>query len=248
MASNKQPHRIFYIVEILEEILLQTEIRTLLISATTVCHFWRNVIQGSSDLQATLFFKPSKKRRRRNQNPFIQTDLWPDVFLRRHSMSPNRPSHDEIDMYPIMDPNKENAYLRNEASWRRMLLYQPPTPYIAVLRCHYSTSGMLPLEVRYYFLCETTEFLCLEHLHNSVENGKLLPCKNPLVFEDQMEYLIPSKHAAEHQTDIETFQSLLKCDAMIFGSMGILCSLCDNSPAGDIDGWPDNDERQDYLV
>ncbi|OJJ30464.1 hypothetical protein ASPWEDRAFT_46060 [Aspergillus wentii DTO 134E9] len=55
-------HKAFLIPEILENILLHTDMCTLLTSAQRVCHHWHNLITESHNLQAALFFKPTKRK------------------------------------------------------------------------------------------------------------------------------------------------------------------------------------------
>lgn len=59
MASSG-PHIVFLITEILELILLETDMRTLLTAVKRVCHKWRYLIRHLSNLQATIFFRPVK--------------------------------------------------------------------------------------------------------------------------------------------------------------------------------------------
>ncbi|KAF5860111.1 hypothetical protein ETB97_002018 [Aspergillus alliaceus] len=122
MASNLQAYRVFSVVELLEAILLETELRTLLTSATRVCHLWHDVIETSPRLQAVLFFDPWEvKRKKPFKNPFIDSDIWPDFFRK----------YIGVDSPKLSD--KLRAYLREDASWRRMLIHQPPTSNLSVL-------------------------------------------------------------------------------------------------------------------
>lgn len=52
------PSKVFLITEVLEIILLTTDMRTLLLSQR-VCRRWRNLIQGSHYLRAALFWSLS---------------------------------------------------------------------------------------------------------------------------------------------------------------------------------------------
>lgn len=76
MASSG-PHKVFLVTEILEMILLETDMRTLLTSAQRVCCKWRSLLEYSSDLQAALFFKPDKFRLPRGK-PGIRNPLLAD--------------------------------------------------------------------------------------------------------------------------------------------------------------------------
>ncbi|KAJ5423638.1 hypothetical protein N7491_008854 [Penicillium cf. griseofulvum] len=57
---SQKPHNVFLINELLENILLHTDMRTLLTSAQRVSRTWSTMIKTSVKLQESLFFKPSK--------------------------------------------------------------------------------------------------------------------------------------------------------------------------------------------
>ncbi|KAN0070628.1 hypothetical protein V8E54_011497 [Elaphomyces granulatus] len=58
MTAHARPHKIFSIPEMLEAILLHTDMCTLLTSAQRVCHYWCDPIKEPPSLQAALFFQP----------------------------------------------------------------------------------------------------------------------------------------------------------------------------------------------
>ncbi|EIT73792.1 hypothetical protein AO1008_04814 [Aspergillus oryzae 100-8] len=168
--------------EILEAILLQTDIRTLLTSATRVCRSWHNIIQGSASLQAVLFLKPVKEPHKRIRNPLIETDIWPELFRKRFR-SPSDRSWQVKEEFPCMDPDKEKAYLREEASWRRMLLHQPPTSHLALIEQHSSAPCPVVSQIRFYV--DNNDFIRLGHLGKGVDTGYLIPGRDMLLFYDQ---------------------------------------------------------------
>lgn len=53
-------HRIAYIPEVLETILVHTDTHTLLTSAQRVCRYWYDLVQNSDDLQIALFLSQPK--------------------------------------------------------------------------------------------------------------------------------------------------------------------------------------------
>lgn len=131
--------RVFAIVELAEQILLDLPIKDILYGAQQVCRQWRDVIQDSDLIQEHLFMKPISK----NRLYFVQIPLskeenyslchWAD--LQQPLMS--RPvlenpflillSHEDICV-------KEEAFTRPEASWRRMQVTQPPVGEMEVSR------------------------------------------------------------------------------------------------------------------
>ena len=101
-----------WIPELLEQILLNLDMPTLL-KSQCVCHFWQNVITGSRAIQQDLFLRPIELR------PGMQLEPRFNPLL--HEMK-NRTT-----------PVHKQAFLREEASWRRMLIRQPPTFKLGVI-------------------------------------------------------------------------------------------------------------------
>ncbi|KAE8154177.1 hypothetical protein BDV25DRAFT_136103 [Aspergillus avenaceus] len=129
-TMRKQTHAVFLIPEILEMILLSTDTQTLLTSQR-VCGLWRGLIKKSPHIQKALFLKPISEKAKKAQggeqitNPLLSEIVWPEFFCRSLNMR-YRPAH-ESHHFPKIDPAREKAFLRPEASWRKMLLHQPPT-------------------------------------------------------------------------------------------------------------------------
>jgi hypothetical protein len=122
----------FGTTEILELILSQLDLRTLLTTAQLTCRKWTNVIRNSPPLQQALFFTPIRGSQdiERVQNPLL-ADSFSPWFPRRKVKDiprelPYRYKHTFGSLDMIRNPAKRMAYLRKEASWRRMLTYQPP--------------------------------------------------------------------------------------------------------------------------
>ncbi|RAH76003.1 hypothetical protein BO86DRAFT_405057 [Aspergillus japonicus CBS 114.51] len=114
--AETTPHRIFCIPELVEQILLQMDMQTLLIS-TRVCYLWHDLISKSQAMQTSLFFQPAENTpqgERRTINPLIIQKIWPEYLTSSNTC------HREY-------------YERPEASWRRMLLHQPPTAKLCLL-------------------------------------------------------------------------------------------------------------------
>jgi len=134
--TSTEPHKIFFIIEILELILLETDVRSLLTSAQRVCRKWHDLIQDSGDLQAALFFKPVRYNLPRGtggiRNPLLEECIWPWFRARqaRKLVPPQLGAGTEI---PQIDPQSDRYFLRNKASWQRMLFQQPPRSSIGIV-------------------------------------------------------------------------------------------------------------------
>ncbi|KAK9424576.1 putative F-box domain-containing protein [Seiridium unicorne] len=132
--DQAKPVAAFLIPELLEEMLLQVDMQELLVSALRVCKQWHQVITESPRLQRHLFLLEDKVSSPRH-NPLLER-CFP--FLFEHALS----STNETEYYSLteerMDPDdrpfpempwpmdKMAAFERPQASWKRMLVHQPP--------------------------------------------------------------------------------------------------------------------------
>lgn len=124
--------------EILEMILARVDMRTLLTSAQRVCRDWVNLISKSPSIQKALFFTPIKDSEwgmeKRFINPLLE-ETFPSFFPAR-----GRPKYYKFNFSDL--PMTKNAlamaqFVRKEASWRKMLVQQPPVSGIGLLHiCH----------------------------------------------------------------------------------------------------------------
>jgi len=116
---------------ILTEILLSLDHRDLLTSATRVCRHWHSLIEGSPLLRQYLFFDPSSVESScRIINPLLQASFppwfelpeWrPGVWAGFAHQPP------AVAKIPLAQPERREALTRSGASWRRMLVQQPPS-------------------------------------------------------------------------------------------------------------------------
>jgi len=111
--------------ELLESILLWVEPRTLLVRCNLVCQQWHDAISTSPSLQQTLFFAP-RLDCTPHFNPILSQDF--SIFFdgEYHSLR-------DFDSLRIRGKGQRSAFMRQEASWRRMLVKQPPIERIGVL-------------------------------------------------------------------------------------------------------------------
>ncbi|KAB8257628.1 hypothetical protein BDV32DRAFT_152216 [Aspergillus pseudonomiae] len=119
------PAKVLSTFELLELILLQLDTQTLL-TAQRTCRTWHSIIQESVAIQKALFFIPIQpsSASTKVQNPLL-AKLFPGFFTSDTSFLAS------MDM--LQRPEKLEAYIRPEASWRRMLVQQPPIPRIGFL-------------------------------------------------------------------------------------------------------------------
>ncbi|KAL1998093.1 hypothetical protein VTN02DRAFT_6876 [Thermoascus thermophilus] len=144
---------LFTTPELLERILLHLDLRTLLTAAQRVCRAWTRLIASSPALQRALFFRPvpyelsgnnivtGKRKRKKGEkvyNPLL-AELFPPFFPR--PTTPNRLDQLDLDLDLARNPTKQAAYLRRDASWRRMLVQQPPARSLSYIRVSQARGG-----------------------------------------------------------------------------------------------------------
>ncbi|CAI7582843.1 unnamed protein product [Penicillium glandicola] len=147
------------IPEIFELILLNLDTRTLLTKATRICHAWSHFINSSPSIQWALFFRPldNPLNKAKIQNPLL-AETFPSIFHQfalsseRNANKNNDPDTDTTDEKTtsnitfttfdmVQNPHKWDAYIRPEASWRRMLVQQPPVYTLSLLRSNVGHGG-----------------------------------------------------------------------------------------------------------
>jgi hypothetical protein len=116
--------------EVLEIILLQLPLHDLLVNAQRVSRLFHDIIISSRSLQQALFFRPKRDVSTANvhTNPLLRKKFPPwfkDKWLMPRTFALSDHKH-----FWRLDWNKSKerreAYARKEASWRRMLVSQPP--------------------------------------------------------------------------------------------------------------------------
>ncbi|KAJ6464468.1 hypothetical protein C8R45DRAFT_799919, partial [Mycena sanguinolenta] len=122
--SNSQD-QVISTPELVELTLSHLPIRELLVTAPLVCKTWR-ALTLTPALQRALFFEPdSSYRAERIRNPLLTEMFAP--FFSAEEPSTNywvRPNARDIRSMPWS--KAPGAFNRPEASWRRMLVAQPP--------------------------------------------------------------------------------------------------------------------------
>lgn len=177
--TSAQSHALS-IPEIFELILLNLDTRTLLTKATRICHAWSHFINSSPPIQWALFFRPltNSLNKTKTQNPLLAA-TFPSIFHQSTSSnggSTNKNNDPETDTSTIDDkinsrltftsfdmvrnPLKWDAYIRPEASWRRMLVQQPPVYTLSLLRSNVGHGG------QYLYIYEALVSIMVYFLHN----------------------------------------------------------------------------------
>lgn len=109
------------IPELLEAILLHLPIIDILVNAQRVCKTWHDCVEGSTPLQRTLFLRPDLPP---IGNRSSNGECTVDLSLRRVNSFG--------DLISIKEhTNRTAAFDRPGASWRSMLIIQPPVPMIS---------------------------------------------------------------------------------------------------------------------
>ncbi|KAL2857692.1 hypothetical protein BJX68DRAFT_229354 [Aspergillus pseudodeflectus] len=126
--------------ELLEQIFLLVDTASLLTSTQRVCHLWHTMITQTPSIQRLLFFRPEISARAQPErtihaaklNPFL-TVIFPSWFPSASTLTDER-GYRTSNLEPELlrrlerDWNGDAHHLieRQDASWRRMLLTQPP--------------------------------------------------------------------------------------------------------------------------
>ena len=183
-ALGPTPRRdeVFSTTELLEGILYQLDRRTLLVSAQRVCKRWQDLITTSVQLQQRLYFWPEREDlgtddgclRSRRQNPLLRT-AFHLLFLDGFEVSTKE--YKTLREMPIADM-KDNrrrhlAFVREGASWRRMLVSQLPPRRIGFV---FATKHFHPA-APYYKSCDF-------HLPQGLRMGQLYDMIHKIIWGD----------------------------------------------------------------
>ncbi|RYP06241.1 hypothetical protein DL764_003255 [Monosporascus ibericus] len=115
--------------ELLEAILLKLDIRTVISSAQLVNRQWHDLITKSPAIQQAIFFKPLEAADgASSQNPLL-TELFPPFFDGKNETHSAFYAFEELAM---ARQERLAAFRRKGASWRRMLVQQPPVRELGI--------------------------------------------------------------------------------------------------------------------
>lgn len=141
--------RFFSIVELVSLFLHQTETPAL-VMCQRVCRGWQEIIQKSQELQEHLYLKPSSRiateeeRVRVTLNPTMSTHfarIWGQhetISLPHHQYAAQAAKRNYLDLTALpwardgthASARARLAFAREEASWRKMLVSQPPIRWL----------------------------------------------------------------------------------------------------------------------
>lgn len=136
--------------EILENILLYVDERSLLISTQRVCKYWHEVISTSPPLQKHLYFNPDWDQKTKSTSKLL-TEAFPLWFVQTRTSHPGETPRDNVriinnipadfNTLPLALPHRNEAFMRKDASWRNMLVQQPPIPCLVVFKISSEEGG-----------------------------------------------------------------------------------------------------------
>ena len=108
--------------ELVQEMLLQLDLRTLLTSAQLVCRQWLAIIATSPTLQQALHLKPSRPSREGDPAP---NPLLVEAFPFWYDDAGDGKIGDRL-FKTLPLAKRRRVFMRKDVSWRRMLVAQPP--------------------------------------------------------------------------------------------------------------------------
>ncbi|VUC36224.1 unnamed protein product [Clonostachys rosea] len=126
--------------ELLEYILLQMDMRNLL-AAQRVCRAWHDIVATVPSLKQKLFFQPAPHSNAREKNPLL-AELFPQWFA-HGEWANRRETFAAKDLNTLAFVRKElnSAFQYEKASWKKMLLTQPPIRSFACCQILYVMDG-----------------------------------------------------------------------------------------------------------
>ncbi|KAJ5158651.1 uncharacterized protein N7500_008302 [Penicillium coprophilum] len=141
-STQSATNKVLDTPEILEMILARVDMRTLLTSAQRVCRRWVNLISQAPSIQKILFFTPIKDSEwgvgEKTINPLL-TEAFPSIFPAKDTGK-----HHEVhfsDLTMNKDTSTMFRFVRKDASWRKMLVQQPPVSDIGLLNVSHGMMG-----------------------------------------------------------------------------------------------------------
>jgi hypothetical protein len=142
--------KVFALAEIFEAILFELPLRDLLVYAQLVSQSWNTTIKTSTLLQQHLFFLPAQPSPApRKFNPLLHSSFPPWFEDNTHNRYNRGAEFKTLDWNSA--PKKRVAYARKEASWRNMLLCQPPVHILSIKKNTSSMGGQWHQEGSIHF-------------------------------------------------------------------------------------------------
>jgi hypothetical protein len=142
--------RVFHTPELLLEIFSLLDERTLLTSSQRVNKLWHATIKNSPVLQRKLFIRPTRGQRedkKRVRNPLL-VDTFAPWFKPRKIYQQFCSSSEVIESLPLARTGSRlrEAFMQPKASWRGMLVTQPPVTKLGCWMEERLDGGYLPYD------------------------------------------------------------------------------------------------------
>ncbi|VUC31819.1 unnamed protein product [Clonostachys rosea] len=154
IRATEKAREVFSIPELLDMILLMVDdMPTLIASVPLVCRLWKEHIEDSPKLQRVLFFAPDLKTSLSDGNAKAQSFHLNPLLAKHFGLLVQAPASFgtksvpqkigitqlekmNISIAKVDDQNTHARFAHKDASWRRMLITQPPARKIGFVRPH----------------------------------------------------------------------------------------------------------------
>jgi hypothetical protein len=197
-AERAAVDRIITTNELLEAILFRLDEQTLLVIALRVSKHWKTVIDSSPSLQQVIFFRPSPTPMAnseviRRENPLLKQhfSIWYEDGLWTDNYAAVEYNIDQFQQSLRIARNGvlNSKFKREHASWRHMLLHQPPMHQLGILEeldvnCPFFSLGCAVVECPVGLTMGTLYDLTLESL-DAEHKRKFRMSSYPFEFEDE---------------------------------------------------------------
>jgi hypothetical protein len=130
--------------ELLEAILIHVTPLNTLLHAQLVSQYFHKTITSSPKLQQLLFFRPSPSQdpQEWTLNPLLRKHFLPFFVIPGGGYKGTPRQFAALQLLPwTRSPSRKKAFLRAEASWRNMLLLQPPPKELQIIQWVHAMGG-----------------------------------------------------------------------------------------------------------
>lgn len=167
--------------ELLEHMLLLVDMRTLLTSAQRVCRQWHEVINLSLSIQQALFFRPVRpntgnKKQERVRNPLLGDVFW-SLALPWNAECWEKP-HGPASYLPSDNQDLKRRLGQENASWRRMLIQQPPTSKVGIIRGYHPREVQLDTTHWQFTIEPNQDHLRMDSVVTGLQSMAIKPCRS----------------------------------------------------------------------
>ncbi|KAI0974712.1 hypothetical protein F4678DRAFT_420562 [Xylaria arbuscula] len=174
MLSSRET--VLHTAELLEEILLCLDMRTLLTAAQRVSRQWRELVTSSPALQQALYFEPmAESFGTKTQNPLL-AEVFPPWFPKETKQEqldideidewPKVPDRDDFSSLVMAQESRRHAFMHPSATWRRMLVRQPPARTLGCWTVSHGRGG----DRHQFPIHEFPDGLRMDHLYDLAQD------------------------------------------------------------------------------